>query len=101
MRQADARLKASIIDGIAARLNDEDVGAPHVFENLKIDLAVAEAPEFRLAEGHFQMAANALRQRQIRGPRENFESVVVHDACAPAALVLGLHTSWPEITFNG
>jgi hypothetical protein len=66
-------------------LNDKNVSAAHIFENLKINFAITEASQAGLAQGHFQMAADALRQRQIRGPRENFESVVVHDTRAPGA----------------
>src|SRR2546423_3269048 len=77
-----------------ARLHDENVRAANVFENLKINLAVAESPEQRFAQRHIQVAADALRQYRIRGPRENLKSVVVHDARAPcdhsAATPLGM-----------
>ena len=42
-------------------------------------------------------AINALRERQIRSPRENFKSIVVHYARAPLTLALGPHTSRPNL----
>src|SRR5579859_1059009 len=101
------QLEQVIVDRVAARLNDEHIRAAHVFENLEINLAVAEASQPGLAKRHFQMAANALRQRQIRVPRENFKSVVVHDTRAPSArswagmILRPRSLSWPTIWFSG
>src|SRR5437660_12735065 len=71
------------VDRSMARLHDKNVRAANVFQNLKINFAVAEAPQQRLAQRHIQFLANTLRQYWICGPRENLKSVVVHDARAP------------------
>src|SRR5277367_2215373 len=95
------QLEQMIVNGIAARLHDEHVGAAHVFENLKINFTIAKASEFCFSQRDFQMATDALCQGQIRGPRENFKTVVVHETRAPLALCPGLHTSSPEFSSMG
>ena len=77
------QLQQVVVHGGMARLHDEYVRAAHILQNLKINFTVAESPEERFAQRHVQVAADALRQKRIRGPRENLESVVVHDARAP------------------
>ena len=64
-------------------MHDEYVCAAHILQNLEINLTVAESPQQRFAQRHVQVAADTLRQYRIRGPGENLESVVVHDARAP------------------
>src|SRR5690349_3290419 len=71
------------IHRIAARLDDENISAAHVLENLKINLAIAEAAQLGFTQRHLQMLADAFCQRQIGGARENFKAVVVHEALAP------------------
>src|SRR5271167_3593503 len=80
-----------VIYRVAARLDDKNIGAADVFENLEINFTIAKAPELGLAQRHFQMATDAFCQRKIRGPRENFESVVVHDTRAPSAQFWSAH----------
>src|ERR1700733_7312536 len=71
---------------MAARLDDKDVGAAHVLENLQINLAIAEAFEPHLAEPGAQVLADALRQGAIRCARKDFEAIVVHSSVAPINL---------------
>src|SRR2546421_42712 len=59
------------VDRSMARLHDKNVRPANVFQNLKINFAVAEAPQQRLAQRHIQFLANTLRQYWICGPREN------------------------------
>src|SRR5580700_1619938 len=94
------QLEQVVVHRIAARLNHEDVGAAHVFEDLKINLAIAEASQAGLTQRYIQMRADALCQRQIRGPREDFKPVVVHDTRAPTAQLLGWPTSRPKFASN-
>jgi len=61
---------------VAARLHDEDIRAPHVFQDLKINLAVAEAMQGRLPGAHAQKPADVLRQRQVRPRWMAFNDVV-------------------------
>jgi hypothetical protein len=68
---------------VAAGLYDENIGATHVFENLKINLSIAETVELGFAQRHFQMLADTLRKRQIGGARENLEAIVLQEALAP------------------
>ena len=65
------------IDRITARLHDKNIGAAHIFENLKINFTVAKAVKLGFAERHLQMLANALRKREVRSAREDFKAVVV------------------------
>ncbi len=64
------------IGGVRAGLHDEDVRAPHIFQNLKIHFAVAEFAELGLAQLYAQVAANIFRQARVRAAAENFEFVV-------------------------
>jgi hypothetical protein len=48
------------------RLHDEHIAAAHVFHQLDIHLAVAEAPHMRAAQRHMQVPRDLLRQRGIR-----------------------------------
>ena len=77
------QLQQVAVHGGMARLHDEYVCAAHILQNLEINLTVAESPQQRFAQRHVQVAADTLRQYRIRGPGENLESVVVHDARAP------------------
>ncbi len=90
-----------VIYGVAARLNDKNVSPAHVFEDLKINLAVTEASEAGFAQRHFEMRADALRQRQVRSPREDFETVVVHDTRAPSVQLLGCTLLRPNLISKG
>ncbi len=67
------------IDRITARLHDENIGATHVFENLKINFSIAKAVQLSFTERNLQMLADALRKREIRGARENLKAVVVQE----------------------
>jgi hypothetical protein len=67
-----------IIDGKRAGLNDENIRATDIFEDLEVNFAVAETAEQGLAEGHFEVPADGLGQRGVGGPREDFETLVVH-----------------------
>ena len=69
MRQAEARLKASIISrscirwkstGCEHELRYEDVCAADVFEDLETRFPVAEAAVFGFAELHAEIAADGL-----------------------------------------
>jgi hypothetical protein len=72
-----------VVHRVAARLHDENIGAAHIFENLKINLSIAKAAKLRFAERNIQMLADAFCKGQIRGARENFKAVVVQEAFAP------------------
>ena len=65
------------IDRITARLDDKNIGATDILENLKINLSIAKTVEPGLAKRHFQMLANALCKRDVRRAREDFKAVVV------------------------
>ena len=75
-----------IVDGIRAGLHDKDVGATDIFEDLEIDLAVAEAAEDSLSQRDIEMLANRFGEAGIRGATEDFESLVVQDALARSPL---------------
>jgi hypothetical protein len=68
---------------VAARLHYKNICAAHILENLKVNLAVAEAAQQRLAEVHVEIPANALGQHRIRSARKNLESLVVHEELSP------------------
>ena len=69
-----------------AGLHHKNVRASHIFQNLKMYFAVAEAAQARLPDRYIQMLANAVRQRGVGGTRKNFEPVVVQNAIAPAVV---------------
>src|SRR5258708_6641714 len=48
-----------------AGLHDEDIGAAHVFKNLKINFTIAEPVELALADPHVQMPPNAFAQNPL------------------------------------
>src|ERR1700682_483761 len=77
-----------VIHRVAAWLHHEDIRAAHIFQNLKINLAVAETPQQRLADRNIQVAANTFGQRHMCSARKYFEAVVIHEARAPAILLL-------------
>ena len=67
MRRAEARFSASIISSscirccvhrIAGRLDDEDIRAAHVLQDLDVDFAVGELREIGLPERHAEEVAN-------------------------------------------
>src|SRR5258706_16456032 len=61
---------------IRARLHDEDVRAAHVFQNLKIDLAIAELSKPGFTRLGAQVSANILGQARVGAATENFKLVV-------------------------
>ncbi len=67
------------IHRVTARLDDKNIGAANVFENLKINFTITETTEIGFTERNLQMLANALCKREIRGARENFKAVVVQE----------------------
>jgi len=73
------QLEQVAIHRMATRLHHEYIRAPHILQNLKINLAIAEPAEIRFAKRHIQMPANVLREREIRGPGENFETLILHE----------------------
>ena len=64
------------IRGVRAWLHDKHVRAAHIFQNLKINFAVAELAKLGFSQLHAQMAADILRQPGIRATAENLEFVV-------------------------
>ena len=91
-----------VVHRIGARLHDKHIGAAHVLENLKINLAVAEAAEQRLAQRNIQMLADRLCQRRISGPTENFESLVVHDSTHTRhrSAMTAISRKWPDLKLS-
>src|SRR4029077_8561897 len=63
----------------ATRLDNKNIGAANVLENLKINLAVAEAAQLGFAKRDLQVLADAFREREVRRARENFKAVVVQE----------------------
>src|SRR5258706_8847448 len=61
---------------IRARLHDEDVRAAHVFQNLKINLAIAELSKPGFTRFGAQVSANILGQARVGAATENFKLVV-------------------------
>jgi hypothetical protein len=74
----EKQFKKMIIDRKGAGLDNENIRATDIFEDLKINLAIAEAAEQGFAEGHVEVPANGFRQRGVGGPGEDFETLVVH-----------------------
>src|SRR5208282_3815527 len=65
-----------LIHRVAAGLDDEYVCPAHVFQNLKINLAVAEASQRALPQRHVEVARDLLRQRAVGHPRKQLELLV-------------------------
>src|SRR5258706_11441009 len=61
---------------IRARLHDEDVRATHVFQNLKINLAIAELSKPGFTWFGAQVSANILGQARVGAATENLKLVV-------------------------
>src|SRR5258706_2230453 len=61
---------------IRARLHDEDVRAAHVFQNLKINLAIAELSKPGFTRFGAQVSANILGQARVGAATENLKLVV-------------------------
>jgi hypothetical protein len=71
------KFKQVVVHRIVAGLYHEDISAAHVFQNLKINFAIAEAPEHSFAQRHIQIPADSFGKHWIRGTREYFETLVV------------------------
>jgi hypothetical protein len=63
-----------------AGLHDKNIRATHIFQNLKINFAVAKAAEHGLAQRHVQVLADSLCEHGIGSSRKNFKTLVVHEA---------------------
>ena len=63
-----------------AGLDNENVRAAHIFQNLKINFAIAEAAQHGFAQRHVEMPADGFGQHGVRRTRKNFETLVVHEA---------------------
>ncbi len=63
-----------------AGLNDKNVSAAHIFQNLKIYFAIAEAAQHGPAQRNVQVFADSFCQHRVRSPRKNFKALVVHEA---------------------
>jgi len=64
------------IRGIGARLDDEDIRAAHVFQNLEINFAVAEFSELGFAAFHAQVAADIVGQATVGASAKDLKLVV-------------------------
>ena len=85
MRPAEARRSAShhdqqlhevLISRVAGGLDEEDIGAAHVFEQLEMDLAVREPLELGFAERHTEELADLIGEGAVGGAGENLEALV-------------------------
>src|SRR5205807_5506114 len=65
-----------MIDGIGARLHHKHVRAANILQNLKINLAVAEAAQLGASHVHAQVAADALSQFRVRASGKDLELFV-------------------------
>src|SRR5579863_5461950 len=69
-----------VVDRIVAGLHNEDISAAHIFQNLKIDFAIAETAEHGFAQRNVEMLADGFCQHRVRSTRKNFKALVVHEA---------------------
>src|SRR5436853_514577 len=65
-----------MIDRIGACLYHEHIRAANILQNLKIDLAIAEATELRAPDIHAQIAADALGELRVRASGKDLELFV-------------------------
>ena len=72
----DEQLHEVLVGGIAGGLDEEDVGAADVFEQLEVDFAVREALELGFAERHAEELADLFRERAVGGAGEDLEALV-------------------------
>ena len=63
------------VHGRACRLHDKNVGAPYIFENLKVDFAVAETRNRGLSQLAVQELANFICERRIRSSTEDLQFI--------------------------
>src|SRR5439155_1233995 len=70
------QLHQVVVAGRAGGLDHEHIAAAHVLGDLDLHLAVAETPDLGLAERHVDVAADRLRQRAVRAPREYLDLVL-------------------------
>src|SRR5208282_5959046 len=68
-----------LIHRVAAGLDDEYVCPAHVFQNLKINLAVAEASQRALPQRDVEVPRDFLRQRAVGHPRKQLELLVYQE----------------------
>jgi len=69
-----------VVHRIMARLNDKNIGAAHIFQNLKIYLAIAEAAQHGFAQRNVQMLADGFCQHRVCSSRKDLKTLVVHEA---------------------
>ena len=72
----DEQLHEVLVGGVAGGLDEEDVGAADVFEELEVNLAVGEALELGFAERNAEELADLFRERAVGGAGEDLEALV-------------------------
>ncbi len=73
------KFKQVVVHRIMAWLNDKNIGAAHIFQNLKIYFAIAEAAQHGFAQRNVQMLADGFCQHRVCGSRKNFKTLVFHE----------------------
>jgi hypothetical protein len=65
-----------LVDREAGGLHDKDVHAADVFEQLEVNLAVGEALQLGLSDGHANVLADLARELRVGRAAEELEALV-------------------------
>ena len=79
----------AVVGRCTGRLNDEDILAAHVLENLDIDLAIRKAAYGGVAERRLQVVGDVLRQDRIGVAAEQHQLTVGHFRISEAGIARG------------
>ena len=82
----DKKLHQVLVDGIAGGLDDEDVDAADVLEQLEVDFAIGEALQLDLTDRNADVAADLFGQGPIGRAAEELEAPVLAEIASPLAL---------------
>src|SRR5487761_1785123 len=71
------QLQQMLVDRIAGRLHDKNVGPANILQKLKVHFSVREPLQAYFAQRHSDKLANLFRQRQVGSSREDLKALVL------------------------
>src|SRR5579863_6197001 len=90
-----------LIDGIAGGLDDEDIDAAYVLEQLEVDFAIGEALNLRFSDGDSDIAADFVGEGPIGGAGKELEALVLTEIAGALPLGGGLGVPGSRVRLAG